>query len=161
MPDSADDQGVIEFSDLPQERGYSATVSARGYGSATVQAQVADTKTIHFDFPAAVLKVADRKLAGQVLGPDSKPVAGANVNMQGEGQPFGQTTTDATGHFKFDAACEGPVRLFANGPGGGGPFLNGNTEAQGGDTNVVIRFRRQWPGWPGNWGQYTGGDDFR
>jgi protocatechuate 3,4-dioxygenase beta subunit len=113
---------------------------AKGYGSATVQAQATDTKTTHFDFPVAVLKVADHKLAGKVLGPDSKPVAGANVNMQGDGQPFGQTTTDASGHFSFDAACEGPVHLFANSQGGASPFLTANTETQGGDTNAVIRF---------------------
>jgi protocatechuate 3,4-dioxygenase beta subunit len=140
MPDSADDQGVIEIADLPQERSYSATIMAKGYGSATVQAQATDTKTTHFDFPVAVLKVADHKLAGKVLGPDSKPVAGANVNMQGDGQPFGQTTTDASGHFSFDAACEGPVHLFANSQGGASPFLTANTETQGGDTNAVIRF---------------------
>ena len=74
-----------------------------------------------------------------MLGSDSKPVAGANVNMQGEGQPFGQTTTDAAGHFSFDAVCEGPVRLSANRQGEGGRFLNGNIETQGGDTNAVIR----------------------
>ena len=139
MPDSADDLGIIEFSDLPQERGYSANISARGYGSATVEAQVADTKTNHFDLPVAVLKVADRKLAGKVLGPDGKPVAGANVNMQGDGQPFGQSTTDAAGHFSFDAVCEGPVRLYANHQGDGA-YLNADIQTQGGDTNVVIRF---------------------
>ena len=143
MPESADDRGVIEFRDLPQERHYSSTISAAGYGSSTVQAEAEDTKTTHFDFPAAVLKVANRKLAGQVLGPDSKPVAGANVNMQGEGQPFGQTTTDATGHFSFDAVCEGTVQLHANSQVSVGPgsFLrNADAQAQGGDTNAVIHF---------------------
>ena len=139
MPDSADDQGVIEFPNLPQERGYSANITAKGYGSVTVQAQAGQTKTMHFDFPAAVLKAADRKLAGKVLGPNSKPVAGANVNMQGDGQPFGQTTTDAAGHFSFDAVCDGPVRLYANHQGDGA-YLNADIQAQGGDTNVVIRF---------------------
>ena len=149
MADSADEQGVIEFPDLPQERGYSASVSAKGYGSATVQAQAGQTKTTHFDFPAAVLKAADRKLAGKVLGPDSKPVADANVNMQGEGQPFGQTNTDAAGHFSFDAVCEGPVRLFANHQGDG-VFLNGDIQTRGGDTNVVIRFGVNGQGFGGN-----------
>jgi protocatechuate 3,4-dioxygenase beta subunit len=137
---SANAGGVIEFNGLPQERHYSAHITARGFGTATVQAQIGDTKTNHFDFPTTVLKAADRKLAGQVLGPDSKPVPGANVNMQGEGQPFGNTTTDAQGHFTFDAACEGPVRLSANSQGVGGNYMNGSAQAQGGDTNVVIRF---------------------
>jgi protocatechuate 3,4-dioxygenase beta subunit len=143
MPESADDRGVIEFRDLPQERHYSATISATGYGSATVQAEAEDTKTTRFDFPVAVLKVADRKLAGKVLGPDNKPVAGANVNVQGEGQPFSQATTDATGHFSFDAVCEGTVQLHANGDVSFGPSsfqLNADAQAQGGDTNAVIHF---------------------
>jgi protocatechuate 3,4-dioxygenase beta subunit len=143
MPDSADDQGVIEFPDLPQERGYSATISAKDYGSVTVQAEAGQTKTTHFDFPAAVLKVADRKLAGQVLGFDNKPVSNASVGIQGDGQPGSQTTTDAAGHFSFDAVCEGAVHLYASSQGGVGPgnfMLHADGQAQGGDTNVVIRF---------------------
>jgi protocatechuate 3,4-dioxygenase beta subunit/predicted enzyme related to lactoylglutathione lyase len=139
-PFKADDQGLIEMKDLPQERRYSASITAKGFGSASLQAQIADTKTTHFEFPAVVLKAADRKLAGQVLGPDSKPVARANVSMQGEGQPNASATTDAQGHFAFDAVSTGPVRLFANGQGAGGAYMNGSSQAQGGDTNVVIRF---------------------
>lgn len=135
----ANAEGVIEFKGLPQERHYSALITALGYGTATVQAQIGDTKTNHFDFPTTVLKAADRKLAGQVLGPDSKPVPGASVNMQGDGQPNGNTRADAQGHFVFDAACEGPVRLFANNQGGRGNNMSGSVQAQGGDTNVVIR----------------------
>ena len=157
-PAKADDQGVIEIKGLPQERRYSVTITAKGYGSANLQAQIGDTKTNRFEFPAVVLKAADRKLAGQVLGPDSKPVSGANVNMQGEGQPSDNTRTDAQGHFVFGAVCEGAVQLFANGQGGGGNYMNGQSQAQGGDTNVVIRFginaqRRR--------GQRAGGDDCR
>ena len=139
IPAKADDQGVIEVKALPQERRYYATITAKGYGSANPQAQAGDTQTTRFEFPTAILKVADRTIAGQVLGPDSKPVAGANVNMQGNGQPFGTTTTDAKGHFAFDAVCEGPAQLYANSQNGGN-FMNGNAQVQGGDTNVVIRF---------------------
>jgi carbon monoxide dehydrogenase subunit G len=137
---SANAQGVIEFKGLPQGRRYSATITARGYGTANLEAQIAQTQTNHFNFPTTVLKAADRKLAGQVLGLDGKPVARANVNMQGDGQPLGNTTTDAQGRFVFDAACQGPVRLYANSRVAGGASLNGSIQAQGGDTNVVIRF---------------------
>jgi protocatechuate 3,4-dioxygenase beta subunit len=139
MAAGADDQGVIEIKDLPQERHYTLTIMAKGYGTASLQAQTGETKTNHFQFPPVVLKAADRKVAGQVLGPDGKPVPRANVNIQGEGQPGGNTTTDAEGRFVFDAVCEGPVRVNANGQGAGGNYMNGGVEAQGGDTNVVIQ----------------------
>ena len=35
------------------------------------------------------LKTADRQLAGQVLGADQKPLSGAQVNINGNGQPNG------------------------------------------------------------------------
>jgi len=137
-PTKADDNGLIEIKALPQDRRYNVNVTAKGYGSANPNVAASDTQTPRYDLPAAVLHVADRKLAGQVLGADGKPVAGAYVNLNGEGQPNGNTTTDAKGHFSFEAVCEGPVMLFANARTGGNLF--GNTQAQGGDTNVVIHF---------------------
>src|ERR1019366_9990675 len=101
-----------------------------------------DSKTNHYEFPAFVLKRADRKLAGQILGRDGKPVAGARVNMSGQGQlMFREAKPDGQGHFHFDGVCAGEVRVNARyytSP----DFRNseeGDVKAQGGDTNVVIR----------------------
>jgi len=149
-PATANAQGVIEIKGLAQERRYGVNIAARGYGTATVIAQAADTQTNHFDFPTTVLKAADRKLAGQVLGLDGKPVPRANVNIQGAGQPFGNTNTDAQGRFAFDAVCEGPVQLNANSQSANGNYMNGSIQAQGGDTNVVIRFGINGQGGPAN-----------
>jgi len=89
-----------------------------------------------------VLKLADRVLAGQVLNENDKPVAGAYVNLSGDGQPNGNMTTDSKGRFHFQV-CEGQIRLFANSPQGGG-FAQATAEA--GDTNVVMNLSSQ----PGN-----------
>jgi hypothetical protein len=81
-----------------------------------------------------VLRLADRVLYGQVLTSDEKPISGAHVSIQGEGQPSENLTTDSKGRFQFKV-CEGQVRIFANSPQGGG-FAQGN--AEGGDTNVML-----------------------
>jgi hypothetical protein len=95
----------------------------------------ADPKADHYDFPPLVVKLADRRLAGRVLGANRAPVAGAQIWMQGEGQPNGNAITDADGRFVFDAVCEGPITVNANLKG-----ASGSAQAMGGDTNVVIRF---------------------
>jgi protocatechuate 3,4-dioxygenase beta subunit len=134
----SDEQGRIHAEGLPMGERYQLSVSAPGYGSAHQEMDAADPKADHYDFPPLVLKIADRKLAGRVLGTNGAPVAGAQIFMQGDGQPTGNATTDADGRFAFDAVCEGPVTVSANMKG-----LNGSADAMGGDTNVVIRFNAQ------------------
>jgi protocatechuate 3,4-dioxygenase beta subunit len=149
-PASANALGLIEIKCLPQERRYSAHITAPGYGSVNAEAQIGDTKTTRFEFPPAVLRLANQKLAGQVLGPDDKPVAGAFVNVQPiNGQPGGNTTSDAQGHFAFNAVCDGPIQLNANTQGGAN-FMAGNVQAQGGDTNVVLRLNVNGQAMPAN-----------
>ena len=142
IPYRADDQGIIEITALPQGRHYSASISARGYGSAYPVAQIADTQTNRFSFPTVVLKAADRKLAGQVLAADGAPVPGArvfiNVNAQSGMQVAGETTTDAQGRFSFDAVAGGTFQMMVNGGRSGGI---GSALVEGGDTNVVFRYR--------------------
>jgi protocatechuate 3,4-dioxygenase beta subunit len=117
---------------------------------ANAQTLAGDTQTTRFEFPAAMLRAADLKLAGQVLGPDNKPVSGANVNVQPiEGQPIANTTTDAQGHFAFAAVCEGTVRLSANTQGGPN-YMYANAQAQAGDTNALIRLLANGQAMPAN-----------
>lgn len=138
QPIKADDHGRIQVDALPLGERYGINVLAKGYGSANQKMETADPKADHYEFPPFVLKLADRKLAGRVLGTDGKPVAGAQVSIQGEGngegQPQGYTRSDTDGRFAFDAVCEGPISLWS--------YLqnsSGNARASGGDTNVVIR----------------------
>ena len=133
----ADENGIIHITALPQGERYGLSISAKGYGSANEQMDEVDTQTNYFEFPSITLNVADRKLAGHVLGVDGKPIAGAQVQIYGEGQPNDVVQTDAKGNFHFDAVCEGPVNLSAYSPQGGN---NGFAQTVGGDTNVVIQF---------------------
>ncbi|HEY2328782.1 MAG TPA: carboxypeptidase regulatory-like domain-containing protein, partial [Verrucomicrobiae bacterium] len=130
-----DEQGRIHMEALPSGERYGLSVSGRNYGSAQQEMDAAVPKADHYDFPPLVVRLADRKLAGRVLGTNGAPAVGAQIWMNGEGQPSGNAITDADGRFAFDAVCEGAVQVSANLKG-----LNGSAEAMGGDTNVVIRF---------------------
>ena len=144
QPIKVDDQGSFSVPALPQGREYYFFdgIKAKGYGVGGGRLKAEDTKTNHYEFPAFVLKQADRKLAGQVLGRDSKPVVGARVDISGQGQlPWRNIKTDNHGHFSFDEVCAGEVKVNAsyyNSP----DFSNredGDVKAQGGDTNVILR----------------------
>jgi protocatechuate 3,4-dioxygenase beta subunit len=138
-PVTADAHGIIEIKGLPQERHYSMSISAPGFGPTTAEVLEGATKTNHVDISKVVLAAADQKLAGKVLGPDNKPVAGVSISANSDdGQPGATATTDAQGHFELTGVCVGPVEVSAN-SGNGNNNLFGNAEAQGGDTNVVIQ----------------------
>jgi protocatechuate 3,4-dioxygenase beta subunit len=138
---TSDNEGNIEITALPQGWHYSAAITAKGYGASYPNAQAADTETNRFSFPTAVLRAADRRLGGRVLSADSKPVAGARVELgvraQNGLQAAYSTNTDAEGRFIFDAVPEGTFQMNVNGAGGD----RGMAQVEGGDTNVVFRFR--------------------
>jgi len=126
--------GQFEVTALPPDRRYSMDATAKGYGSANQQVQRDDTETNRVELPPFVLRVADRRLAGQVVDADDKPVGGANVYLYGEGQPNTSVRADNQGWFKYDQVCEGQVRLSVSHQN-----AYGNATADGGDTNVVIK----------------------
>jgi Carboxypeptidase regulatory-like domain len=132
-PIRTDAQGHFEVSCLPRGHKYSLDATAKGYGSANRSIQE-DAETNRVEVETCVLKVADHKLAGEVVDADDKPAVRANVYMYGQGQPQGSVRTDAKGRFKFDAVCEGAIHLSAS-----AQSSYGNVQAQAGDTNVVIR----------------------
>jgi hypothetical protein len=132
-PIRTDAQGRYEITAMPPGRKYSLDATAKGYGSANQSIQE-DAETNRIELAACVLKVADHKLAGEVVDADDKPVARANVFLNGQGQPNGSVRTDEKGRFKFDEVCEGPAQLFAS-----IRSSYGNARAEAGDTNVVIR----------------------
>ncbi len=144
-PFKANVEGQFSIPALPQGIEYWISgITAKGYGSSTATVKVKDTQTNHYEFPAFVLKHADRILAGRVLDNDGKPVSGAEVEFRGDGQPQNSSTkTDNDGKFFTDAVCDGEIRVRAVfwGP----PLMDGGgsagTPVQAGDTNVVIRIR--------------------
>jgi hypothetical protein len=138
---AADAQGRYEIKCLPADARYLVYATAKGHGRSQQQVE-GDSETNRVELSPFALKLADRVLAGQVLNDNDKPVPGAYVNLSGDDQPAGNTTTDSKGRVHFQV-CEGQIRLFANSPQGGG-FAQAAAEA--GDTNVVLNLRSQ----PGN-----------
>ncbi len=136
-PARTDARGQFQFRNLPLDRHYSVSATAPGYGSANKQLQADDTNTNRLELEAMELRVADRQLAGEVIGSDEKPAVGASVHIYGEGQPNASTRTDDRGRFRFDQVCEGNIQVSANLMGVSRAF--GNARAQGGDTNVTIK----------------------
>jgi hypothetical protein len=137
-PIQVDAQGAFTIAALPMGQRYSLNATANGYGSANKSLQPADTKAASLQLPPFRLKVADRPLAGQVLGTDGKPVVGAQVQINGQGQPNGNTRSDSTGHFTFKLVCEGPISIFAY-MQNNGRFIQGQAQTFGGDTNVIVK----------------------
>jgi len=109
-----------------------------GYGSMNKSISRTQSQTNSIQLSAFHLRVADHELAGQLLGTDGKPVAGAQVYTYGNNQPNARANTDATGHFKVKV-CEGPVTINAYVPNGGGRVNFANAQARGGDMNVVLK----------------------
>jgi protocatechuate 3,4-dioxygenase beta subunit len=131
-PIRTDAQGRFEVTAMPPGRKYSLDATAKGYGSANQSIQE-DAGTNRIELEPCVLKVADRKLAGEVVDAEEKPAVRANVYMYGQGQPNGSVRTDDKGRFKFDAVCEGTIQLSASAEN-----THGTARAEAGDTNVVI-----------------------
>jgi hypothetical protein len=123
---------------------YHVYVTANGYGSANKGVGKTQSRTNSIQLSPFKLKTADRQLAGEVLGTDNKPLAGAQVNINGNGQPNGNVRTDENGHFKFKV-CDGPIQIFVWSQSGSGRNNSANWQARGGDTNVVVKMGVQQP----------------
>jgi protocatechuate 3,4-dioxygenase beta subunit len=126
--------GRVEIPALPPGRKYGLVFSARGYGQKQMHDLETSSEAIRQELDPVELKVANLRLAGQVLDTDDKPVAGCYVNINGEGQPNAHVSTDRQGRFVFANVCEGAANLSANAQNS-----YGSVSAEGGDTNVVLR----------------------
>jgi protocatechuate 3,4-dioxygenase beta subunit len=117
------------------------------YGTTTGRLDATETRTNRAAFPPFVLKRADQSLAGQVLGPDDKPLAGAMVQLNDEWhRDLPGALSDRQGRFFFNGVCAGEVRLTAYASGPPGPGLGRQmtadfVNARVGETNVVVRMR--------------------
>lgn len=129
----ADAEGRYEIKCLPADGRYMVFASAKGHGKSQQEVQN-DSDTNRMELSSLVLKLADQVIAGQVLRDDDKPASGVNINLNGEGQPDGNISTDSKGRFHFQV-CEGQIRLFAYSQSGGG---NAQATVEAGDTNIVM-----------------------
>jgi protocatechuate 3,4-dioxygenase beta subunit len=129
-------EGRYEIKCLPPDAQYTVYATAKGYGKSQQQVEPA-SETNRMELAPFVLKLADRVIAGQVLNDNDKPASGVNVQLNGEGQPDGNMTTDSKGRFHFQV-CEGQIRLFAYSQSGAG---NAQATVEAGDTNIVMSLR--------------------
>lgn len=134
--------GTFTIPALPMEQQYWVFATANGYGTARKTIGKNQTRTNQIQLAPFKLKPANLPLAGRVLGTDNKPMAGAQVNLNGNGQPNGFTRSDENGHFSFKV-CDGQVEVYAYSPSGGGRNNYGIAYARGGDTNVVVKMGAQ------------------
>src|SRR5262249_5306513 len=120
--------GHFEIRALPPGQRYGLIVSAPGFGQKIIHQVSADAPDGQIQLEPIALNFANLKLAGRLLDSEEKPVAGATVSLQGEGQPTDNVRTDREGRFEFPRVCEGPAQVFAHARSG-----FGNTSAQGGE----------------------------
>jgi protocatechuate 3,4-dioxygenase beta subunit len=140
--------GQFEIFAIPPGRKYGVVVSAPGYGQKAVYDVGAPGEAGRMELDPFDLKPANLKLAGQVLDADDNPVAGAMVNLFGEGQPNANARADREGRFHFDHVCEGLIQISANSLSANNQNSFGNVSAEGGDTNVVLRLGQNMAGQP-------------
>ena len=135
--------GAFTIPALPMGQQYNLYVTAKGYGSVHRRVGITQNQTNNIQFSPFRLKTADRLLAGRVVDGNDKALAGAQVNINGDGQPNGNMRTDENGHFEFKV-CDGPITIYGWSQSGGGQ--NGSVQARGGDTDVVLKMGvRQQP----------------
>jgi len=143
-PIKLNSDGKFSIPALPTGQQYRVYVNVNGYGSARKSIGKTQSQTNSIELAPFKLKPADRQLAGQVLGSDKKPLSGAQVNINGNGQPNGNTRTDSTGHFKFKV-CDGPIDIFVWSQSESGRNNSANWSAHGGETNIVIKMGARQP----------------
>jgi hypothetical protein len=136
-------EGRFEIKCLPPDAQYIVYASAKGYGKGQRPLQP-EYESNRVELATFVLKHADRVIAGKVLKDDDKPASGVNINLNGDGQPDGNLSTDSQGRFHFQV-CEGQIRLFAYSQNGGG---NAQATVEAGDTNIVMTLSSQSGSFP-------------
>jgi hypothetical protein len=134
----ANAEGHFEIKCLPADGTYIVFATAKGYGKSQQNVET-EAETNVMELSPLVLKLADKVIAGQILKDDDKPASGVNINLNGEGQPDGNMTTDSKGRFHFKV-CDGQIRLFAYSQYGGG---NAQATVEAGDTNIVMNLMAQ------------------
>jgi len=140
---TTDAEGRYELKGLPADWRYRIDVSAKGYADDQKNLNAAAPSAHRMEIEPFKLLKASLPVMGVVLDEAGKPVTGVFVSMGGIRQPSASVITDNKGHFSFNEACAGPVHLSAR-------FKDsvGSIEAQGGDTNVIVRLGKNDRGMP-------------
>jgi hypothetical protein len=134
---TAGPDGKFEIKAVPPERRYVVTALAEGYGKRDVTVEPGAMKDNRFDAGQFKLVPATLSIAGVVVDPNDKPVAGAEIFGYGDGQPdLFNIQTDAEGQFIIKGVCPGPIQLNANARGGA--RLYGFIQTEGGATDLRL-----------------------
>ena len=123
--------------------------SAAGYWPTNIQVAAADTKVERLELPKTVLELADKQVAGQVLGLSGKPCWGAQVTIEDEESPPQHVShTDADGHFVISGLPKGllTVRATFTTSGDNPQYLLCTNQVHGGDKNVVLKLQARQGG---------------
>ena len=129
--------GKFEIKALPPDREFTVSATADGYGRGDVRINPGDIKDNRIDAGQLKLTRADLSISGVVVDPNDKPVAGANVDGRGVGQPDSrEVQTDAEGKFTLKGVCPGRVQLDVT--SFGPARLHGFALAEGGATDLRI-----------------------
>jgi Carboxypeptidase regulatory-like domain/Thioredoxin-like len=109
--------------------------SARGYGEAKLAAVTAGAANT--ELAVLPLKRADRVIAGRITDMEGNPVAGAHVNVWGEGQSESreEVVSDEAGRYRVENLSPGKVQVNVNHRTAGWDYRN-NVET--GSTNVDL-----------------------
>jgi len=138
-PIRIESDGTFTIPALPKGQQYYVGVSAMDHGSSSKTVTKNQSQSNSVELPPYRLRNADQELAGQVVGPDGKPMGGVRVYTYGNNQPNVNMETDSDGRFKMKV-CSGPISVQAYSQM---PMANGmnfaNVQARGGDKNVTLK----------------------
>ncbi len=133
---STGEEGTFEVQAIPAEMKYQLYATAEGYGNTLKEVHAKEAVNGRLDAGTLVLKPANLTLTGVVVDAEDKPVAGADIYGQGDGQPdLHNIKTDEQGKFTLKV-CEGKLNIQAHVQGA--KRLRGNIETEGGVAEVKI-----------------------
>ncbi len=143
-----DKNGRYEYKAIPGDMTYSVQASADGYGEDSTDLEVSDAVDSRVDIEPLTLKKATMSVSGIVVDANDKPVPGARVYINGDGQQYRQGKSDAKGRFTIDKLCQGRIQVSAQLDQA--DRMYGNASAEAGDTDIKVTLLR-----PGSDGRQT------
>ena len=108
-----DARGRYRIDAVPTGTDYQIIVTASGYGQSHQRGYIHESDDLAVVLEEISLKVADQTASGRVVDEAGNPVAGARVNVQGEGQPHVTGSTDESGYFRLEGLVEGYIQVLA------------------------------------------------
>ena len=134
---TTDQGGQYEYKAIPAGRQYTVSARAEGYGQSYVKVDADNAVNNHLEITPLTLKEAALSISGIVVDVNDKPMANAEVYINGQGQQSRRGTTDAQGKFTIDKLCVGQVQVNAN-VRNNQTYLYGDVSANAGDTDVTV-----------------------